>query len=121
MWSSARKRENTALKRKIMPPKIDTQALLRPEMRVFIKPHGAPDSEFVECGFCEDTSLASRIADRVSEKKEEWGHATRFTMQFRVNIKRKTLRSIMQRLGFWKAPKCTYRTIKRDCAKRNRI
>ena len=110
MWSSARKRENTALKRKI-----------RPEMRVFIKPHGAPDSEFVECGFCEDTSLASCIADRVSEKKEEWGHTTRFTMQFRVNIKRKTLRRIMQRVGFWKAPKCTYRTIKRDCAKRNRI
>ena len=33
---------------------------------------------------------------------------------------RKQLRLLRQALGFGKRPKCTYKTVRRDCAKRNR-
>ena len=51
MWSSARKRENTALKRKIMPPKdSDLMFLPRNRGKVWLKPFGEPDSSFREVG-----------------------------------------------------------------------
>ncbi len=46
--------------------------------------------------------------------------AGRLSFTFRVNIRHKTTVRIGQLFGVLKKPKCTYRTIRRDCAKRNR-
>lgn len=93
-----------------MPPKGN--ALIEPIGRLYIKPKDAPDSEFVECKFSSDG-----ITEAIIDNESKWNGPTSFTLSFSI---KQRLVYVLQGLGFLKRPKCTYKTIKRDCAKRNR-
>lgn len=45
---------------------------------------------------------------------------TKWEFTCNVNVRYKSHIRLLQELGILKAPKCTYKTIRRDCAKRNR-
>ena len=72
--------------------------------------------EFKELGKVESTSLAV-------EKDAADGraiHTVGGVFNFKITVSRKKVLRLLQFLGFMKPPRYTYKTIKRDCAKRNR-
>lgn len=98
----------------------DLEFLPRQLSKIFIKPVDAPDSEYVELGDLRQNGaqITTLIMDEMQDRADIWHHPTSFTLQFR--IKSPNRKKMLQAFGILKRPKCTYKTIKRDCAKRNR-
>lgn len=86
--------------------------------KLFIKRIGIPETEWGE--------LSSEvISDSISLSGPEYVEEptpkiSRFQFTFRVNMSHKTFVKLGHMSGLLKRPRLTYKTIKRDCAKRNR-
>lgn len=85
--------------------------------KVMIKKWGEPSAEWEKVGTIIRDSITVSKPEYIQEDPPKAG---RLSFTFRVNIRHKTTVWIGQLFGVLKKPKCTYRTIRRDCAKRNR-
>lgn len=86
--------------------------------KVFIKRWGEPNEDWKELGVIKDDSVTL-----VLNEKDDPGFDFRYEVggfEFTFKFSRKTSIRLQQALGLLKRPKFTYKTIKRDCAKRNR-
>ena len=87
--------------------------------KLFIKPIGKPEADWKEL-------VGPIVSDSItiSEKDDDapaLGYQTRHVFTATIRISRKNRIKLLQSVGLMKRPKCTYRTVKRNCAKRNRI
>lgn len=83
--------------------------------KIFLKPVGQPEADWKEL-------TAEIISDSITITKEapDSHFPTRFSFTATVNFTRKNRILLLQTVGLMKRSRCTYKTIKRDCAKRNR-
>lgn len=84
-------------------------------VKLFIKPCGQPEADWKEL-------TTEIISDSITITKEtpDSHFPTRFSFTATINFTRKNRIRLLQTVGLMKRPRCTYKTIKRDCAKRNR-
>ena len=87
--------------------------------RIFVKPTEESEAEWKEIGIVSNDSvtLSGRDGDAQSLIKKP----TRFSCSFSCRINKNTFIRLMQLAGALKVPRCTYKTIKNNCAKRNRF
>ena len=84
--------------------------------KLFIKPIGKPEADWKELvGPIVQDSIS------ISEDVPDIYSPTRIRFTATVRISKKNRIKLLQSVGLMKRPKCTYRTVKRNCAKRNRI
>ena len=83
--------------------------------KVFIKPKDQPEAEWQEL-------VGPIIRDSITIAEEApdpyWPTHLQFTATFRIS--RKNRIRLFKSIGLMKRPRLTYKTIKRDCAKRNK-
>lgn len=91
--------------------------LFGPVQKLYIKPDGS--TEWVDVEPVKDSIT---LGEMKNEYKEIDGQQVGcFEFSFRLGpLNKKTRVKIGQLFGYLKRPRCTYKTIKRDCAKRNR-
>lgn len=98
-----------------MPPK---DISLSGVQKLYLKPEGAFEWQEIGTKVSDSISLGEMETEFVKDKAPNIGH---FQITFRLRPWNKKKRiQIGQFLGFLKSPRCTYKTIKRDCAKRNK-
>lgn len=92
--------------------------------KVFLKPAGGSEEDWKEIT---NGLVASNIIIEEGEPQfipvPETGHkkvVLNFTVKMKTAIRKRTMLRLAQMFGFAKAPRCTYKTIRRDCAKRNK-
>ncbi len=92
--------------------------------KVFLKPARGSEEDWKEIT---NGLVASNIIIEEGEPQfipvPETGHekvVLNFTVKMKTAIRKRTMLGLAQMFGFAKAPKCTYKTIRRDCAKRNK-
>ena len=93
--------------------------------KLFIKPYGHPEADWQELSngglsssdliIEESEAPFDTILDTVHEKVE-----FSFTVRLNGSAPKRLKLQLKQEFGFAKKPKCTYKTIKRNCAKRNK-
>lgn len=87
---------------------------------LFVKPWGEPSAEWQDLGtIVNDTTTLTPDGDGEGKSYIHFSVSGPFSFTFRLRHKNRI--KIAQEFGFLKKPRCTYKTIKRDCAKRNRI
>ena len=87
------------------------------QSKLFLKPLGAPEIDWKEVsGEIINDSISMSAVKVEPEEPYRFGH---YRMSFHAKVKRMAMIRFLQTVGFLKAPKCTYRTTKRACAKRN--
>jgi len=87
--------------------------------KLYLKPIDHPEADWQELvGTVVKDSITVSGPEFIPDIAPNIGH---FQFTFHCRIKRKTEIRLMQLAGFKKSPKCTYRTVKRGCAKRNMI
>jgi len=91
--------------------------LFGPVQKLYLKPDGS--TEWAEVEPVKDSIT---LGEMKNEYKEfEGSRLGCFELSFKLHsFKKKDRVKIGQFIGLLKRPKCTYKTIKRDCAKRNR-
>ena len=88
------------------------------QSKLFLKPLGAPEIDWKEVsGELVNDSISMSAVKFEPEEPYRFGH---YRVSFHVNVKHMAMIRCLQNLGVLKSPKCTYRTVKRGCAKRNR-
>lgn len=84
---------------------------------VMIKKWGEPSAEWKK--------LTGVSGDEITVTTRDWSSfydmmRSTGSLSFTLKVTGRSFIRLRQTLGFLKKPKCTYRTIRRDCAKRNR-
>ena len=93
-----------------MPPKE-----LFGSPKLFIKPVSQPEADWQELvGAIVSESIT------ISENRPDASRPTILNFTATLNINRKNRIRFLKSVGFMKRPRRTYKTIRRDCAKRNR-
>jgi len=83
--------------------------------KVFIKPFDKPESDWKE--FVGDIV---RDSITITESTPNPYRPTTLNFTATLRISRKNRIRLFKSLGLMKRPRCTYKTIRRDCAKRNK-
>ena len=92
--------------------------------KIFIKPIDRPEAEWQELSnglIATDFIIEERGPEFIPVP--ETGHnkiVLNFSIRLKASARKRIMLQIKQMCGLAKRPKCTYKTIKRDCAKRNR-
>lgn len=88
--------------------------------KLFFKPSDQPEAEWQEVTCTSNSIVVEKWADDMADA---WIEALRpEPMQFTFTLRggRKAHIRLLQSFGVLKKPRCTYKTIRRDCAKRNK-
>lgn len=95
----------------------------RGKSQLFIKPIDAPETEWKELNGPVISDIILEEGNPPFAPLPESGHkkvVLDFTVKLKTSVRKRMMLLIQQEFGLLKKPKCTYKTIKRDCAKRNR-
>lgn len=88
--------------------------------KLFIKPLGRPEADWNDIGFFDGrVSLATDNFDDGPDFIHYLNSKT--SLSCTIKITRKKSIMLQQALGLLRSPHCTYKTVKQNCAKRNRI
>lgn len=100
-----------------MPPKDSNVNNLRPE-RLFVKPWGVPCEDWQEIGVIEGSTTL--VVKDESKAPYDIIYSIPTVFSCAIKFSKKQNVRIMQLFGLLKKPKCTYKTTRRFCAKRNK-
>lgn len=82
---------------------------------IFLKPIGQPEMDWQEI-------VGHVVSDSITIREDvpDMNFPTRLNFTATFSISRKNFIRLLKSVGLMKRPRLTYKTIKRDCAKRNR-
>ena len=83
--------------------------------KIFLKPIGQPEMDWQEI-------VGEVVSDSITIREDapDMNFPTRLNFTVTLRISRKNRIRLFKSVGLMKRPRCTYKTIKRGCAKRNR-
>lgn len=84
--------------------------------KIFLKPVDQPEMDWQEMVGKAVSDSITIIRESVPDKIKP----TRINFTATFSISRKNSIRLLKSVGLMKRPRCTYRTIRRDCAKRNK-
>jgi len=94
------------------------------ETKILIKPWGQP-VDWKELSGVESIKIEEEAVDLAKDMVNAIdGYYSCAPLQFSFSLRRWTNRNrklLLQAFGYLESPRCTYKTVRRNCAKRNRI
>lgn len=83
--------------------------------KIFLKPIGQPERDWQEI-------VGEVVSDSITIREDvpDMNFPTRLNFVATLSISRKNYIRLLKSAGLMKRPRCTYKTIRRDCAKRNK-